>query len=37
MENENVIEVKNLKFAYNDGTVALENINFEIKKGQFIA
>jgi energy-coupling factor transport system ATP-binding protein len=36
-ENVNVIEVKNLKFVYNDGTVALENINFDIKKGQFIA
>lgn len=30
-ENVNVIEVKNLKFVYNDGT-ALENINFDIKK-----
>ncbi len=37
MGNENVIEVKDLKFAYNDGTVALENINFDIKKGQFVA
>lgn len=34
---KNVVDVKNLKYEYNDGTVALENINLEIKKGDFVA
>lgn len=34
---EDIIQVKNLTFAYDDGTVALENINITIKKGEFVA
>lgn len=34
---EEIIKVKNLTFAYDDGTVALENINITIQKGEFVA
>ena len=37
MEKENYIHVKELDFAYPDGTKALKNINLEIAKGEFIA
>lgn len=34
---EDIIKVEQLKFCYNDGTVALENINLNINKGDFVA
>ncbi len=34
---EDIIQVKNLTFAYDDGTVALEDINISVKKGDFVA
>lgn len=34
---ENIVEVKNLDFAYDDGTPVLENINITIQKGEFVA
>lgn len=34
---EEIIQVKNLTFAYDDGTIALENINITIQKGEFVA
>jgi len=37
MKTENYIQVKELDFAYPDGTKALKNINLEIAKGEFIA
>lgn len=37
MTAEKVIEVKNMHFAYNDGTEALRGINLNIRNGEFIA
>ncbi len=38
MNNENIIEIKNLKKTYDhDGVVALDGINLTIKKGEFIS
>jgi len=34
---EEIIRVRDLTFAYDDGTVALENINISINKGEFLA
>ncbi len=34
---EEIIQVKDLTFAYDDGTVALEDINITVKKGDFVA
>lgn len=34
---EEIIRVNDLTFAYDDGTVALENINITIHKGEFVA
>jgi energy-coupling factor transport system ATP-binding protein len=34
---EEIIQVKNLNFTYDDGTVALENINITVNKGEFVA
>ena len=36
METTNLIETKNLSFAYPDGTLALEDITLEVKKGEFV-
>lgn len=35
-DTENVIELKNLSFGYEEDTPVLKNINREIKKGQFV-
>lgn len=32
-----IVDVRNLKYAYSDGTVALENINLKIQEGDFVA
>ena len=32
-----ILEIKNLSFAYPDGTIALQNINFELIKGETLA
>ncbi|MEM2986566.1 MAG: energy-coupling factor transporter ATPase [Nitrososphaerota archaeon] len=36
-ENEPIIIVKNLYYQYPDGTIALKNINLNIKKGEYLA
>lgn len=38
-KSQNIIEVKNLKKAYHDGTdtVALDKVSFDIKRGEFVA
>lgn len=33
---EEIISVKNLDFSYEDGTHALRNVNFSIKKGEYV-
>lgn len=35
--SENIVEIKDLTFAYSDGTVALENINLSLEKGTITA
>ena len=35
--SENIVEIKDLTFAYPDGTVALENINLSLEKGTITA
>ncbi|RYL92744.1 energy-coupling factor transporter ATPase [Sporolactobacillus sp. THM7-4] len=37
MTEEKVIEVKDMHFAYNDGTEALKGLNLNVKGGEFIA
>lgn len=37
MENEYILETKNLNFKYQDGTKALNNINLKIQKGKKIS
>lgn len=38
MDNGNIIEIKNLKKSYEDGTIkALNGIDLEIKKGEFVS
>ncbi|MBV4427522.1 energy-coupling factor ABC transporter ATP-binding protein [Clostridium tyrobutyricum] len=37
MQSETVIEVKDMHFAYKDGTEAIKGINLNIHKGEFIA
>lgn len=36
MKNESFIQIKNIRKEYNDGNVAVNNINLEIKKGEFV-
>jgi energy-coupling factor transport system ATP-binding protein len=36
-ENESIIIVKNLYYQYPDGTIALRDINLNIKKGEYLA
>jgi energy-coupling factor transport system ATP-binding protein len=37
MEDGNIIEVRDLKFTYDDGTTALEHIDFNVRCGDFVA
>ena len=36
MKNEIFIQIKNIRKEYSDGNVAVNNINLEIKKGEFV-
>ena len=37
MHGDTMIEIKNLNYQYEDGTVALQNVNLTINKGEKIA
>ena len=37
MDDKNIVEIRDLTFAYPDGTVALENINLTLEKGSITA
>lgn len=36
MQNKNIMEVRNLSFIYPDGTLALKDINLDIRRGEFL-